>query len=65
MFLLLIPEGNMLIFHFYTHYWISKKLKNDNEFYSGGVEFIRKYSIKSVPINMILLMRFIADARWL
>jgi len=38
MFLPLIPEGNILIFHFCTLESISKRLKLDYEFYSGKVE---------------------------
>jgi hypothetical protein len=40
MFLPLIPEGNMLIFHFYAYQWMGEKLQNHLEFYSGKVELI-------------------------
>ncbi len=45
MFLPLIPEGNMLIFHFYTFSLMGKDLINYFEIYSGKVE------LNKIPIS--------------
>lgn len=41
MFLPSIPEGNMLIFYFYTLYCKDEKLKYHTKLYYGKVELIR------------------------
>jgi hypothetical protein len=43
MFLPFIPEGNMLIFHFYTLKYIGERLKLNYEFYSGKVELVNNF----------------------